>query len=342
MPTFGYIKGRVLAELKENEDPTLIGNKINDGIESLWESILLINVQSFMQGPVQNVTFNSGDERQTLVTIVDPVTPLVPVAIAVANNLAQPRTRYYAFSLVTESGSETLLSPVAPLVIAVNDQVASIPAPAVPALSPVGAIGWNLYASDNPAGRMALQNSQPIDFGVSWQEDPVAGVIDDPDLPAAPASNTTADNIFYLKFFQVQNQDGTWTTWQGTDIDSLAMQRASRNLPVASTYQSYAWDILNNHQIEIRPKAGMTLNPRYFYVAKPRRLRFDNASVPFQNFAAEEFLINFAKSRTWLDKHEYDAHRIFESLADKKRLQLLQAVGDQQIKRQDRITPYMY
>lgn len=341
MATFGYYKGRVAAELKEDEDPILIGNKINDAVESLFESILLVCVQQFMQGPIQSISMAPGSERTTLVSIPDPLVAPTPSQIGIANALPFPRTGYFAYTWVTESGSETNLSPLASFTINFANQVFYVPGAPLPSTSPVGAIGWNLYASYNPAGQLALQNSVPLDFTVQWQEDAAIGIITDPDSPAPPTANTTADNIFYMKVIEAQNLDLTWTRWEGASIDGLMFQRAARNLPVASTYQSYAWDILRGNQLEIRPAAGMQLNPRHFYVAKPRRIRFDNAELPFQNFAAEEFIINFAISRVNLTNREYEAHQIWEGLADKKRLQTLQAIGDSNVQRQTRITPYM-
>lgn len=340
MPNLGYMKGRVLKELKEDEDPDLIAYKISDAVEALWEAVLLVNIQSFIQGPVQNIQFNTGDLRKQIVSINNPTIAPIPATTPYNNALAQ-RILYFAYTYVTQSGSETLPSPIANIAVAPNF-LAQVPPPPLPALNPVGSIGWNLYASDNPNGRMALQNAQPLDYGVAWQEDPVQSIIDDPDLPASPLSNTTADNLFYIKFFEVQNVDTTWTRWEGADITSLMFQRAQRNLPVASTYESYAWDVLNNNQIEIRPQAGMQLNPQYFYVAKPYRLRFDNSPLPFVNMAVEEFLINFAVSRIKLVNEEYEAHKIWEGLADKKKLQSIEAIADQNVARQSRITPYMY
>ena len=345
MSTFGQIKARILGELLENFDLTKIGNKLNDAIENLWEAILLVNVQSFMGGPT-NITFNTGDERETIISINDPTAPLVPVAVAGNNALAFPRTLYLAYTYVTESGSETNIYPLAPgpftsITINLANQLASAPAPNVPALNPVGAVGWNLYASDNVGGRLALQNSTPLDFSQSWLE-PVDGILDDPDLPSPPLSNTTADNVFYIKVIEVQNQDGTWTRWDGASIDSLKFRRASRNLPVASTYESYAWDVLNNRTIEVRPQIGMQTTPRYFYVIKPRRCRFDNAQLPFQNMAAEEFLVNFSVSRIKLMTGDLDEHMLWEGLADKKKTQLLEALSDQGVTRQQSITPFMY
>lgn len=342
MATFGYLKGRVITLLKESEDPDLVGGFINDASESLWEALLMANMESFMQGPVQNVTVNTGDERETLVTIADPVVSPSTNIVNQINNLVFPRTMYFKYTYVTGSGAETKASPATTLVISGANQLASVVAPQVPALNPVGSVGWNLYASDNPGGRFALQNQDPIDFSIAWQEDLANSIIDDPDLPAAPVTNTTADSIYRMSVIEVQNPDGTWTTWEGAGLDTLLFRRASRNLPVASSYQSYAYDILNGNQLEIRPQAGMVMNPRMFYIYKPPRIRFDQAQMPFANVAFEEYIINFSVSRVKLTNEEYDAHKIWESLADKKKVQLVESVNDQMVNRQRRITPFMY
>jgi hypothetical protein len=338
VPTFGYLKNRVLSELKESEDLTLIGNRINDAVEALWEGVLLVNVQSFMQGPVQNIQIAGGSERATIVSINDPL--VAPVVGSVAGGALPGGNFYFKYTYVTESGSETLPSPISAALGLAPNFFAQMTAPAVPALNPVGAVGYNVYASNDPNGRFAMQNQDPVGFSVNWTQ--TVAIVDDPDGPAAPLSNTTADNIYYIKALQQQNPDGTWTTWQGAEIDGLAFARGSRNLPVASTYQNYAWDVLHNNQLEIRPQAGVTLNPRYFYVVKPRRCRFDQAELPFANFAAEEFMVNYAMSRIKLGNEELEAHARWELLADKRKMSIMESLSDQNVARQQRVVPFMY
>lgn len=331
MDTLGSMKAGLTRYIKDDENTDLLTDVINDAIESLWDSILLVSLGQFLGGPVQ-VKFASGSERATIVSIVDPITP--PVAAGIVGGNFPQRTEQIAYTLVTESGSETRISPILSQFIPLN-QIVQVTPPAFVN----GAIGWNCYAGSE-TGRLALQNDMPLDFSQSFVESADDGIIDNPDQPSAPQVNNTADNIFYLRLLQVQNPDSTYTTWQAGDVDGLLFQRACRNIAPASTFQSYAYDFVNGNTIEIRPAAGQELNPRYFFVVKPRRLRFDRAILPFTNISATEFIRTHAAQALCLSNHEYTAAHENGVKAEAKRQSILLGLNTQATHKQQTVVPY--
>src|SRR5436190_22516828 len=94
----------------ERLDDLDLYDAINDAIESLWESLILAAMQIMLAGPV-TVSFNAGDERQTVTTIADPA--MAPTVVDASDVSTLPAVTYQiAYSYVTESGSETLVSPL--------------------------------------------------------------------------------------------------------------------------------------------------------------------------------------------------------------------------------------
>jgi hypothetical protein len=326
-------KAMVLRYHKENEANDLMGDVCNDAVESLWRSILLVSLGQFMGGPVTSLSIAAGSERQTIIAVADPL--VAPVCGQVANpNSLGARTIDVCYTLVTDSGSETLQSPTTILPVADMFSLDVTPPTYVSTV-----IGWNLYACLHD-GRMALQNDQPLGFSTHYQEPQDTGISDAPDLPSPPLVNNTADNIFYIRLLQVQNPDSTWTTWQAGDLDGLLMSRASKSVASSSTFQGYAYDVINSNQIEIRPAAGTTLNPRYFYVVKPRRLRYDNSIIPFTTIAATEFLKMYADAALDLSNHEYTGYGMKAKKAEAIRQEILQGLNTQSTTKQKSITPF--
>lgn len=330
--TLGSMKAMATRFHKEDEDGDLLTDAVNDSVESLWRSILLVSLGQFMGGPVTSLQIAAGAERAKIISIADPT--VAPTTGTTVIGALAGRTLDFAYTLVTESGSETLISPLTTQVVPANS-IGTCLHPAYVA----GALGWNVYACLHD-GRMARQNDAPLLFSQTYQEPEDIGVVDAPNLPSPPTENTTADNIFYIRLLQVQNPDQTFTTWQAGNIDDLLMLRASRSIAAATTYQGYAYDVLNGNQIEIRPAAGMALNPRYFYVVKPRRMIYDNALIPFANISSTEFLKMYVGAQLDLSNHEYTGHNIKSGKAERIRLEILQGLNTQATTKQRTITPY--
>lgn len=339
--TLGTMRASVLQWYKGDDDPTLINDMISDAVESLWDSVLLVNLGQIMGGPIQNITFSAGNERQEIVSITDPT--VAPTINTVVLGALLQRTLVFGYTFVTESGSETKLSPTSSQVVPVNSVAKVLPPvfPGTPAAIGSVPIGWNVYGAD-VIGRLAKQNPVPLDFAQFYQEPTSTGVIDEPNQPSPPQTNTTADDIFYIRLLEVQNQDSTWTRWQGADLESLLMKRMSRAIAPSSTYYPYAWDFVNGNRIEIRPAAGQALNPRFFYTRKPRRLRFDAAAIPFTNISATEFIRLYALASLHLTNRDYSSHNVWNGKAERKRMDILKGLNTQQRVKQTRITPFLY
>lgn len=327
------MKVQVQNWMRESIDDSLLTDAVNDGIESLAESIIITKIEQMMAGPV-NVSFAQATERAQIVSITDPL--VAPTVTQAAGGALAPRTVKFYYTLVTESGTETNLSPTTSINVLAN-QLATVQPPAWAS----GAIGWNVYANLND-GRTALQNDGPIDFSTPWTEPNDTGVIDDPDQPPAPTSNTTGDNIFLIEHMEMQMPDGTYKSWNMGDLDSELMRRAARTLASASPYQSYYYDLIGNQTLELRPAAGTALTPRHFYVSKPRRVRFDNAPMPFSGIAYVAFIRFFALSLLKLSQEEYQASGQWEAKADKERMDIMKSLTAFNRNKNNVITPYIY
>jgi hypothetical protein len=337
--TLGSLRAEILLELRGDlagdADLPLVNSKINNALESVWMAMMKIALARFF-GSDSPVTFTlaAGAQRVQLVSIADPT--IAPTGVTVAGGALPGRTYALSYTYVTESGSETNPSPVQNLVVAGNF-LAQIPAPAEPTN---GAFGWNLYAGvANPA----LQNQQPLPFGVAFTEDP-EGFDDYPEnqqLP--PTSNQTADNISYITHLEIQTSDTTLHAYNQNDIDSLTMRGFAATLSSASEYQSYAWDLINGRTIEIRPPAGTTLTPRYFYVAKPRRLRYDQAEIPYQSIAGvHEYLTNKAIADLKLTLDEYLSSQAYTAAAGAVKGEILTSLAQENWQKNTRVTPFLY
>lgn len=309
---------------------TRIRGAINDGIESLFQTLIRASLSVMMGGPV-TLSIASAAERTTIVSITDPTTAPA-VADVVSGALAQ-HTVIAAYTLVTDSGTETLISQKTTHVVPVNN-VGKITSPVFVA----GAIGWNCYCGDGTT-RLAKQNDEPIEFGTDFQE-PDTGIVDDPGLPSIPKENTTGDNIFYIRHMEVLTASNVLKSWDQGDIDSDMFRRAGMSIASNSEYQNYAFDLINQRQLEVRPALGATMSARYFYIVKPRRLRFDNAPLPFPTVPSTEFLRNFALSAIFLSIREYKAAEAWDAKAEKARSRCELAVTAMNRTKNQRVTPY--
>ena len=356
--TLGSLRAEILGWMRGDyatqQDAALVNSAINDAQEEIWMAMMQVNLARFF-GLDSPVTFNlpSGAERVQLVSIPDPTAQLVLGQVAVGN-LPQ-RTILAAFTYVTESGSETQLSPTQQIVVNPNN-VAQVTPPAPIA----GAFGWNLYASaTGTPGLMALQNQNPLPFvalytepNTGWQDYSQAQQLP-PQVQAAstatpagsppPSENSTADNISWITHMEVRTSDTLLRSWNQSDIDSEIMRRYARTLSSASEYQTYVWDIINGDRLEIRPAAGLAFAPRYFYVAKPRRMRYDQADLPYQSIpGVHEFMVNKTVARLKLGVDEYIAAQAWDGKADGGKLGILTSLGQENWSRNMRIAPHLF
>lgn len=342
--TLGSLRQEILLELRGDlatqEDVPLINAKLNNALEAVWMSMMKVALARFFgsDSPV-SFTLAQGAQRVQLVSIADPAFALL---IGSAGGGALPfRVWNFAYTFVTESGSETNPSAVQQVGCGANN-LFLIQAPAEPA---GGAFGWNLYAASDtvPARPLVLQNQQPLSFNAPYTE-PVAGFQDYPVFQQlTPSSNQTADNLSYITHLEIQTSDTTLHAYNQYDIDSLAMRGLAATLASASEYQTYAWDLINGRTIEVRPPAGSTLNPRYFYVAKPRRLRYDQAEIPYQNISGvHEYLTNQTIAALKLVLDEYISAQAYAGAAGQTEAKILTSLAQENWAKNTRVTPFLF
>lgn len=342
--TLGDIRAQVNRwTMGEGLQPAQMNDAINDGIESLWNSLILAVLQIFMKGPV-NVTFQSGSERTTVVTITDP--SVAPTATDSGTSTLPAVTYLIAFTYATESGSETALSPTLTYARAIN-KLALV---TIPITDVSGAFGWNLYVGTD-TNNLVKQNEAPIPILVSPPStpilqqsylEPLTGFVQAPMGPPPPTENTTGDNLAYIRHLEFQTPNSGYMAYNSGDIDSIMMRRFAGQIATSSPYQQYAWNLIDQRQLEIRPAAGATFTSRYFYIVKPRRLAFDNSPLPFPTIPSTEFLRDFALAQLFLALHEYEASDRWEAKSERRRLEAVRAVSQINGNVNDRVTPYMY
>lgn len=341
--TLGSIRQEALAWLRGDysraSDVPVLNSAINDSIESIWMSMIKAKLNRFI-GSDSPVTFNlpANTERVNLIAITDPVAG--PTLGQLAGGNFGNRALFGAFTYVTESGSETLPSPTNNLNVNANFLLtAQLPNQA----NIAQAIGWNLYTATSPDNVLALQNQQPIPFGQVWQEDPT-GVVD---YPAAqqlvPITNSTADNVSWIRHMEVRTSDTLLRSWNQADIDSMLFRQFARTLSSASEYQAYVWDIINGKQLEFRPMTGSAFTPRYFYIAKPRRLRYDQAEIPYTSITGvHEYVVAKSMTKLKLGVDEYLAQQAWNGVAGEAEAKILGALTQEDWSRDVRIAPHLY
>jgi hypothetical protein len=356
--TLGSLRAEILLELRGDltgqGDVPLLNSKINNSIENIFLSMMQVQIARFL-GVDSPVTFSlpAGAERVQLVSIQDPT--IAPVIAAVAGGALAQHTVLGAYTYVTESGSETQLSPTASFVVPVN-QLGTVTPPAAVA----GAFGWNFYASvTNNALLMGLQNQQPLNFSQSflepnngWSDYPqnqqLPPVAQNPSVPTPigsppPSENQTADNISYIKHLEIRTTDTVLRAWNQYDIDSEVFKRFGRTVSSASEYQVYVWDLINGNRLEFRPTTGLAFNPRYWYIAKPRRLRYDQAEIPYVSIAGvHEFLTEYTIAFLKLTLDEYLSHQAHIATAGQIKTEILKSLRQEDFNKNTHVTPHLY
>lgn len=319
----GWLRGSLVTD-------SMIDDAINDANDSLFTTLVRSSLSILMGGPT-DLVLSQDDQRATVVSIADP-TVAPSITHVVSGALAQ-HTVIAGYTLVSDSGTETLISPTTTDVVPIND-VASVTSPSFVS----GAIGWNVYAG-SVSTRLAKQNDEPIPFGTAWIEDD-SGVVDDPDDPSPPNENTTGDNIFYIRHMEVQTPSGACQAWNQGDLDSDMMRRLAASLSSGTVYQQYGFDLINQRTVEIRPTMGSAITPRYFYIVKPRRLRFDNSALPFPNVPSTEFVRSFALSAVFASIREWKASEAWEKKSDAARSRCELAMAATNKPKNQRVTQY--
>lgn len=282
------------------DEDTIVNAAINDSIEDIWIAMMQAHLAKFFgsDSPV-SFTLPQNSERYTIVSIADPI--VAPVVVQVAGGaLADAIQFMVGYTLVTESGSETNLSPTTLTAARIANNLFQVNSPA----NPGNAFGYNVYVG--PAGQLALQNQQPIPFGTSYTEPPTEWQGYPINETTPPIANTTADNLSWIQHLEIRTSDTLLRAWNQVDIDSEVMRRMARTLSTASEYQTYVWELDNNGVLEFRPMTGLNFQPRYWYVAKPRRLRYDQAPIPYVAIAGVHlFLKCYAKNLLFLGVNEF-------------------------------------
>lgn len=319
---------------------------VNDAIQSIWMTMMQWKLARFI-GVDSPVSFSlpNNSERVLLISVPDPTIALV--TSQVTGGVLAARTYKSGYTFVTESGSETNIKLNADQAIGANNLFTAI-APAFPVADipqtpagppPPGIVGWNLYAG---VVEMGLQNQDPIPFKATYQEI-ITGFQDYPtaqQLP--PTSNTTADNISYISHLEAQLPDTTWQAWNQQSLDGLFMRRRAATYPTGSQYASYAWDLINGQSIEVRPKTGTSFTPRYWYIAKPRFLRYLQAQVPYLNIAGvDDFIWQKAIATCKLSLEEYIANQAWDAKAEAKRTEIIMALNQENWSLDTRVVPYL-
>src|SRR6185369_12916662 len=302
-----------------------IYDDIGDAIESIWESAMLATLSKFIKGPVNQLVTS---RTTNIVSVPDPTT--APTTGLPTPGGALPiRTYYVSYCLVTDSGSTTRVSPLATYPINAN-LLGSVAPPLNPSTQdvPEGVVGWYVFVGYNPDGSdQGQQSLVPMPFNQVWFESP-AGITQAPNAPSAPSANTTGDNIFSINRIDVQNVDMTWTQWLQTNIGSTAWTQMQHRIATQTTWQNFAYDLIDNRQLEVRPDPqGYPLNANYFYVYKPRRPRFPQSRLPFTSFACQEFLFNRALSRYLWGIYEFEAGDRWNKASEEERQRIMLQIG---------------
>lgn len=323
------------------DEDQMVNDAISDALETIWTAMMQCHLAKFF-GADSPVTFQlpQNAERYRIVSIIDPT--VAPTVNQVAGGaLVDAAVFSVGYTLVTESGSETLISPLTVTAARTNLNVFQVVSPA----NPGTAFGYNVYAG--PAGQLALQNQQPIPFATNYTE-PVTEWQGYPTLQQTPPTlNNTGDNLSWIQHLEVRTSDTLLRSWNQADIDSEVMRRMARTLSTASEYQHYVWELtsdgIGNSTLEFRPQLGSNFSPRYWYVAKPRRLRYDQAAIPYVNIVGvHKFIKAQAKSDLFLGVNEFMNSQGWEQKADKEKMGIQMALMMETWAKNTRVVPHLW
>lgn len=328
--TLGEMNASVCRWARERIDTDTVNDAINDAIQSLWKSVSLATLSRFLS-PQVDLQIPSGATVVPVFSIPDPTAYL---QVGVTPGGALPlRTKSFTFAYCTDSGSQTAAS-LSVVAIAQPGYLFAVLAP-VPVPE---AIGWNLYAGD--AGRLAIQNVEPLPFGASWVEPPF-GVKPSPNGPFPPHENTTGDNITAIARLDIRNGNGTLTPQNQADISSALFTAGQRRLSSTSPYVQHAYDLVNNNRIEIRPSPQTTIDATLFYIVKPRRLRYPISRIPFSSFDGTQFLRQKALADVMFSLGEMEMAGAWDGKAEKERERCVLSVLNENWHKNKQVKRYM-
>lgn len=340
--TLGALAERVKRKINEpvgRDKMQVIYDDLADGIESLWMSMLLATLSKWCKGPVTQVIAANTTTTQ-LISVPDPTS--APTAFSVAGGNLASRTVYLSYALVTSSGSTTKISPLNGLVL-VASHLAHLATPLVPAITdiPPDVIGWYAFAGLNPDGSdQGQQSPVPLLLNQDWWEPP-AGLTAAPNAPSAPSVNTTGDNIFAIERMDVRNVDQTWTSWLQTNMGSTFWTEFQHRVPTTTTWAPMVYDLIDDHQLEVRPGPGYTASATYFYVAKPRRPRFPQSRLPFTSVAREAFLFKYGVGQYLRGIYEFEASDRWLKDAEDERLRIVLSINQGNWNKDTTVRPFM-
>lgn len=324
------------------DEDTIVNAAINDAVESIWMSMMQVQLAKFF-GADSPVTFTlpQNTERYTIVGIPDPTA--APTVNQVAGGaLADAAQFNVLYTFVTESGSETNPSPITLTAVRNANNVFQMVSP-TPAQILGQPFGYNVYAGQFGVDQIALQNQQPIPIGTNYTE-PVTewhGYPTNQQVP--PIKNTTADNLSWIQHLEVRTSDTLLRAWNQVEIDSEVMRRMARTLSTASEFQHYVWELTGNGVLEFRPMTGSAFTPRYWYVAKPRRLRYDQAEVPYVSIVGvRKYIKAQAKSDLYLGVNEFMNSQGWGQKAAQEKLDIQMSLMQELWGKNTRVVPYLF
>lgn len=334
--TLGAFAARIKDEWREpiKGYPETVYNKTNDGLESIWMACMLATLSKFTRGPITQL-FPANSTSVNIVAIPDPT--VAPTVGQTPGGTLPGRTEYYAYSYVTDSGSMTLPSPLATNVLSANNVPTLTPPPQV-----AEAIGYVVMGGTLANGLdLAIQSVAVEPFGIQWVG-PQTGLVAYPQAPPPPSQNDTADNIFAIERIEVNNVNMTTTGWfQSNQASSLWRRMGKIMAGTATSWTPYAYDFIDNNQVQFRPAPGFDLNGELLYVVRPRRLRFPNSRMPFTWLSYQGCLVEFVKASLALDLYEYESHdRRYAKAKEMLQAVVLQVAGAN-FWRDDTVTPFM-
>lgn len=335
--TLGEMVAQVSDWLKEPVREGVATAAINDAISDLWEAEIQVAIANFMGGPT-TVSLAQGVERADIVLITDPAITLAMTTVA--GGALPNHSVKAAFTYVTESGAETLMSPSTTQAVLANN-LAKVTGPVPVSL----AAGWNLYCDDG-SNRWGKQNDAPLDFqdaegnAILWTE-PVDGIKLAPGRQSPPTANITAESIAYITHMEVQLPDTTWKAYNQADIDSALMRGLAGSIAAGSAYQFYAFDLINNTRLEIRPKTGTAISPRMFFISRPPRSKVSTTVLPFKSPGEEAYIRYRALALIKRTNEEYPGADSWDAQANEKKQSILLALTQTNSKRNRTITPYL-
>lgn len=331
--TMGEMVARVTRWARERVDPDMAADAINDACQSLWKSVSLASLSRFISSAV-SLTLPANATSIPVISVADPTG--FPPAQEFVGGALLARTVYVAYSLVTDSGSSTLISPVSALAVDAGNLVKINTVTPVP-----GVLGFNVYCG-MAADQLGLQNISPLSMGVPspWLEPP-AGYTPPPNAPSPPSANTTGDNISSIVRLDVANQDQTRTPQYQADLASALFTSGRIRQPSTSTYVRHAYDLVNADRIEIAPAPLANLDATLFYVVRPRRMHFPQSLLPYVSLDAQQFIGQQALSDVLRGLYEDEAADGWDRKAERERLRIQLQVCGETWNKNKRVRRYM-